>query len=83
MDMSGYVPWRSTRHPRAAHAPSCTGCDDIGGCYACGAVPWCLVINDDGYCKSCGVDQGDESTASMEELVRRDLRAIKGIRPVE
>ena len=55
-------------------------CQEIGGCYKCGATPFCRVISEEGICLECGADQ--EPDVSMEKLVRMDLRALKGIRGV-
>jgi len=65
------------------HAAFCQGCDDIGGCYRCGAVPFCRVIDEDAICIRCGADQEWDPSISPEAMVKRDLRAIRGLRAVK
>lgn len=56
--------------------PQCGGsCPLIGGCYRCGAVPFCQVINDDGVCLRCGADQNDPG--EQDGYMERKLHIVR------
>lgn len=56
--------------------PECGGpCLVIGGCFRCGAGPFCQVISDDGFCLRCGADQDDPDV--QEAGVQRRLRVVR------